>query len=685
MPGQVCRSSDPDARVDLQPATGTLAQALAHATHLLAREPALACTQLDAILQAAPGHPDVLHLLAAARAACDDLAGALEILAPLARQHPQSAPVLRDYGAALARMGQAEHAAVVLRHAATLEPDLPEVWRELADCLDATGDRDAAAAAYLQHVEHAAHDPELMSAAAALVANRIPEAETGLRTRLRRAPTDVAAIRMLAEVAARIGRSEDAQTLLERCLELAPDFFDARSNLALVLHRANQPERALAEVDRLLAVRPGDPAAGNLKAAILCRTGDYAQAIDLYAQLVQLETRNPKLWLSYGHALKTAGHTERAIAAYRHAIQLEPAFGEAWWSLANLKTCRFSASDVQMMQRELVRPGLAETNRLHLEFALGKATEDAGNFAASFGHYARGNAIRRAQVGYAADDTTARVDYVRTHYTPEFFAARAGAGSPARDPIFVVGLPRAGSTLVEQILSSHGAIEGTMELPEITSITRVLRAQGDADAPLPYHAALAALDAGALRALGERYLARTRIQRKTAAPYFIDKMPNNFAHIGLLHLMLPNAKIIDVRRHPMACGFSIFKQHFARGQDFSYSLADIGRYYRDYVALMAHFDRVLPGRIHRVVYEHLIADTEGEVRRLLAYCGLPFEAGCLRFFENPRAVRTASSEQVRQPIYRAGLEHWRHYAAWLGELEAAVGPEILRDYPRAPA
>jgi hypothetical protein len=276
------------------------------------------------------------------------------------------------------------------------------------------------------------------------------------------------------------------------------------------------------------------------------------------------------------------------------------------------------------------------------------------------------------------------VRYIREHYTRDFFDERAGVGSPARDPIFVVGLPRAGSTLIEQILSSHSQVEGTMELPEVISITRLLRMQGDADEAKPYHGALAALDADALRSLGERYLAHTRIQRKTAAPLFIDKMPNNFRHIGLIHLMLPNAKIIDARRHPLGCGFSCFKQHFARGQDFSFRLEDIGHYYRDYVALMAHFDDVLPGRVHRVHYETMVEDTEREVRCLLAYCGLPFDDACLRFFENDHPVRTASAEQVRRPIYREGLDQWRHYAPWLGPLEQALGP-VLAAYPAVPA
>ncbi|HKR75865.1 MAG TPA: sulfotransferase [Rhodanobacter sp.] len=664
-------------------ATGTLEQALAHAARLLERDPALAAEQLDEILQVAHGHPRALQLLAAARLRQDDLPAALAILVPLAQAQPNAAAVHFDLGLALERSGRRQEAIAALRRAVALKPDLPQAWRALGDCLMAAGEREAADAAYVSHVRHATRDPQLMAAAVALAENRIPEAEALLRAQLRRAPTDVAAIRMFAELAARLDRNEDALHLLERCLELAPGFREARRNYALVLHRSNRPEQALAEIERLLADAPEDAGNRNLKAAVLCRTGDYEQAIAIYAALLERYPDNPKLWVSQGHALKTAGHTDRAIAAYRRSLELEPSFGEVWWSLANLKTFRFNAGELATMRGQLARADLGEDDRLHLEFAVGKALEDAGEYEPSFHHYARGNAIRRTQLHYSADDTSARVRHIREHYTREFFAARAGAGCPAPDPIFVVGLPRAGSTLIEQILSSHSQVEGTMELPEIISITRLLREQGDVDDAMPYHAALAALDADALRALGERYLAHTRIQRKTAAPLFIDKMPNNFMHIGLIQLMLPNAKIIDARRHPLACGFSVFKQHFARGQGFSYGLEDIGRYYRDYAALMAHFDAVLPGRVHRVVYERMVEDTEDEVRRLLDYCGLPFEASCLRFFENTRPVRTASSEQVRQPIYREGVDHWRHYEAWLEPLASALGP-VLGSYPEAP-
>ena len=664
-------------------ATGTLEQALAHAERLLASAPALAVEQLDEILAVAANHPAALRLLASARSLKGDVQGALDVLEPLARTQPKWAMVHLDLGLALARCGRGQDAIGALRKAVSLKPDLPQGWRALGDHLMAAGEQDAADAAYANHVRYSTHDPRLMNAAVALAENRIADAEATLREHLRQAPTDVAAIRMFAEVAARVGRNEDALHLLERCLELAPSFHAARQNYVQVLQRSNQPERALVEIRRLLAAEPEHPGYRNLHAVVLCRIGDYAPAIRIYADLLEHYPQHAKVWMSYGHALKTAGYADQAIAAYHRSLQLEPAFGEAWWSLANLKTFRFSSADLAAMREQLVRTELTADDRLHLEFAIGKALEDAGDYAPSFQHYLRGNAIRRAQLHYSADETSARVRRVCMQYTGDFFAERAHVGCLARDPIFIVGLPRAGSTLIEQILSSHSHVEGTMELPEVATITRRLRQQGGTASVLPYHAALAALDAKALRALGEEYLARTRIQRKSSAPLFIDKMPNNFMHIGLIHLMLPNAKIIDARRHPLACCFSAFKQHFARGQSFSYGLEDIGRYYRDYARLMAHFDRVLPGRIHRVLYERIVDDTEGEVRRLLDYCGLPFEASCLQFFQNPRPVRTASSEQVRQPIYREGVDHWRHYAAWLKPLEQALGP-VLESYPAVP-
>ncbi|GAB3360080.1 tetratricopeptide repeat-containing sulfotransferase family protein [Lysobacter tyrosinilyticus] len=662
--------------------TASVDVALAHASRLLATDPALAAEQAGEILRVVD-HPMARLVLGVSHSLRGQHAPALDVLEPLARAQPRWAQAQMELGLARARAGR-DGAIAALRRAVALKPDLPQAWRALGDQLLAADDLDGADAAYAAHVRHSVRDPQLLAAASALNENRIPDAEALLRVHLKQAPSDVAAIRMFAEVAARLGRIEDSELLLQRCLELAPGFHEARRNYAMVLHRANKPAEALAQIDALLQSDARNPAYRNLKAVVLCRVGDYEPAIALYAELLKEFPLQSPIWLSYGHALKTAGHQARAIEAYREAIAREPAFGEAWWSLANLKTFRFSDEDIAAMRAQLARmegrDDADADHRLHLHFALGKALEDRADYAASFQHYEQGNAQRLQQVPYSADETSARVRHAKRLYTPEFFAQRQGFGSNAPDPIFIVGLPRAGSTLLEQILSSHSQVEGTMELPELISVTRALKQQaGDGY----YHDALATLDADAVRALGERYLEGTRIHRKSGAPFFIDKMPNNFAHVGLIQLALPNAKIIDARRHPLACCFSAFKQHFARGQSFSYSLQDLGRYYRDYVELMAHFDAVLPGRVHRVTYERMVDDTENEVRRLLAYCGLPFEEQCLRFFENERPVRTASSEQVRQPIYRDGVDHWKHFEPWLGPLQQALGP-VLDVYPAVP-
>jgi tetratricopeptide (TPR) repeat protein len=590
----------------------------------------------------------------------------MTVAAGNARPTAPSAAASNEFDAAL----------IALRQAAAREPRRAQIWRQLADHLDVAGDRNGAAAAYLEHVRQAVHDPLLMRAAAAVHANRIAEAEALLREQLKRAPTDVVAIRMLAEIAVRIDRAEDAENLLERCLELAPGFRQARHNYAIVLARVNKPEQAIEELDRLLTDEPAHPAYRNLKAVALCHTGDYEQAIGIFDELLRATPGAAPIWLSLGHALKTAGHTDRCIAAYLKCVQLDATFGDAWWSLANLKTFRFDAAQLTQMQATLGRTDVRPEQRTCLEFAVAKALEDGAQYAESFAHYERGNTLRLEQIPYCADDTSVILQRARETYSAEFFRARVGSGCDAADPIFIVGLPRAGSTLVEQILASHSAVEGTMELPDILSITRALRRAASDKRAGAYHAALAQLDREALRELGEQYLARTRIHRKLGRPFFVDKMPNNFAHIGLIHLILPNAKIIDVRRHPLACCFSGFKQHFARGQSFTYGLRNIGRYYRDYVELMAHFDAVLPGRVHRVIYEDLVVDTQSQVHGLLAYCGLPFEESCLRFFDNARPVRTASSEQVRQPIYTGGLDHWQHFDSWLEPLKEALGPAL---------
>jgi tetratricopeptide (TPR) repeat protein len=662
-----------------QEPVGTLEVALAHAATLLASNPTLAAEQADEVLKVAPGNPVATVILGASHRARGNAPAALAILEPLARAHPGWVSPHYELGLALGLAGRSSDAVAALRRAVALKPEMGDAWRALGDHLTATGDVRSADAAYAQHIKTATRDPRLLAPAAALCDGKIAVAEALLRSHLKRFPTDVVAIRMLAEVAARLGRYRDAEALLARCLELAPGFSAARHNYALVLQRQDRFAEALREVERLLEKDPTDTGGRNLKAALLGRLGEVQQSADIYRQVLDQFPTHPKVWHSYGHALRTAGQQAESVAAYRRSIELLPGYGEAYWSLANLKTFRFSADDVARMLEQLDRKDLSVDDRFHFHFALGKALEDAGDYRRSFEHYAEGNRLRRSVIVYDADAVSERVQQTRTLFTAEFLESRKGSGAQAPDPIFIVGMPRAGSTLLEQILSSHSAVEGTMELPDIVAIARDLggrKAGGEVSA---YPGILETLERDELLALGERYLESTRVQRKSAAPYFIDKNPNNWMHAGLIQLILPNARIIDARRHPMSCCFSVFKQHFARGNRFSYDLGELGRYYRDYVELMAHFDMVMPGRVHRAVYERVVDDTEAEVRRLLDYCGLPFEEDCLRFYENERAVRTASSEQVRKPIYRDALDQWTNYQPWLALLEQSLG-QVLQTW-----
>ena len=628
---------------------GTLEVALAHAARLLQTQPKLAADQAEEILNVLPAQPTALLLLGLARRA----------------------------------LGHSGQAMTPLRRAVSLKPDLGPAWLALGDLYTDVGDVRNADLAYSQHIKCSTRDPRMRAAGAALYDNRLAEAESLLRAQVREKPTDVAALRMLAEVAARLRRYGDAEVLLRRCAELAPSFIAARHNLALVLHRQNKSAAALVEIDYCLSIEPCEIGYRNVKAAILGALGEYEASLRLYREVLEAYPNQARIWMSYGHALKTSGRDEEGIFAYRKSIEIMPELGESYWSLANLKTFRFNAQEIGAMRSALRVKDLGAHERFHFHFTLGKALEDESDFEESFEHYAEGNRLRRLEIRYDADEYRERLGRSHVLFTWDFLHERAHAGCPAPDPIFIVGLPRSGSTLLEQILASHSLVEGTMELPDIIAMARRIAGTADNGEGANYPGVLAALTEYQWRSLGEEYLERTRIYRKRSAPFFIDKMPNNFVHLGLILVALPNAKIIDARRHPLACCLSCFKQHFAMGQHFSYSLEDIGRYYCNYVALMAHFDRVAPGRVHRVFYENLVDDTETQVRALLDYCDLDFEPSCLRFYENSRAVRTASSEQVRRPIFHDSVEQWRNFEPWLAPLKIALG-DVLEAYPGVP-
>ncbi len=537
--------------------------------------------------------------------------------------------------------------------------------------------------AYLSALAASTRDPLLARAAIAMLEGRPADAERVLRDLLCDRPSDVAAIHLMAELLVQVGRFDDAIRLSGRAVELAPDFSEARALLARTLQRHNRPGEALVHVERLYASDPLNLSMAMLKASLLVQIGDQPGAARRYAGTLAVQPAQPGMWTRYAHVLRTIGLIDEAIVAYREALALQPTLGEAWWGLANLKTYRFTPADVDAMGAALGQTAEAE-DRLLIYFALGSAHEDAGENEAAFAAYAEGNRIRRGRLDYDAGEIHDQCAREAKLFTPRFLSARAEGGCPAPDPIFVVGMPRAGSTLIEQILASHSMIEGAGELPDLMAIAAGLAERRVDGKAVRYPEMLAGLAPEQRGALGEAYIARARVHRREGKPLFVDKMPNNWMHVGLIRLILPGARIVDARRHPLGCGWSAYTQHFARGQPFTYDLGEFGLYYRDYVAAMAHIDRVMPGRVHRVFYEAMVADTETQVRALLDHLGLPFEAGCLAFHRNDRAVATPSSEQVRRPIFADAVDHWRGFDRWLGPLRDALGP-VLDAYPTVPA
>ena len=649
---------------------------------LLDTDPAAAASKALEILEIAPGHAAATLLLGNARRHCGDAVAAIGVFEGIAATHPQSAVIQLELGRAAVAAGRDRAALAAFERAVQLEPDLADAWRELSGEFAARGDVAMCDATYARYEQLAPADNHLRDAQEAFATRRFAAAVSLLRRELARSPRDVAAMCLLAEVLTAQEDYQEAARILTACLELAPGCGRARFDFALVLHSQQKPGPMLPLIERLLVQEPASLPYRSLKASALTLLGQTDQSIEVLAALLAEHPTNEHLWMNYGHALRAAGRNADAIEAYRHSIRVRPEHGEAYFSLANLKTFRFEAAEVAVMRAQLGRADLQESDAVQLEFALGKALEDTREFAESFSHYARGNALRRSDVQYDADNSSRQMQRQRALYTKQFFAARAGWGAPAPDPVFIVGLPRSGSTLLEQILASHSQVEGTRELPDIPEIAYELGGQLVRLAETAYPESVAALTRDQVSALGERYLGQTRAHRLLAKAQFIDKMPSNFMHLGLIHLMLPNARIIDARRHPLGCCFSNFKQHFQLGLHFTNSLAEIGRFYRDYVELMGHFDAVQPGRVHRVFYEHLVAEPEHEVRRLLDYCRLPFEAACLRFHETRRVVQTASSEQVRQPIYSEGVDQWRNYESWLEPLKTVLGA-LATDYPSA--
>jgi len=648
-----------------------LTKALRHSEALAAAEPLVA---------RAPQNVDLLYLVALNQRYLNRIPEALATLERLEQHHPRFSRLFQERGHCYVALRDAPRAIDAFLRGVNINPALPASWNMLQSLYRMTGDENGAAMA-AQHVATLRNlPPEVVQATSLFSEGELTPAEHIIRAYLLKHGNHVEAMRLLARIGLERDVLDDAEALLEAVVQLAPDYRAARADYARVLLKRQKYLHSRRELETLLRIDPGNRVYLKDYAAACVGLGDYEPIIRLYRELLAEapgagpETADLHLWIA--HSLKTIGQQQEAIEEYRAAIQARPEFGDAWWSLANLKTYRFSAGDIEHMRAAESSQATPPVDRYHLCFALGKALEDRGEFSDSWGFYERGNALKHAENRYLPEITETNTRLQSAVCTREFFAARQGWGVPDPDPIFIVGLPRSGSTLIEQILASHSQVEGTQELADIQRIVLELRGRAtDLENPR-FPSVLADLTPEDFRRLGARYVEDTRIYRKTHRPFFIDKMPNNFRYISLIHLMLPNAKIIDARREPMACCFGNLKQLFSSGQEFSYSIDDIARYYRTYLELMRHWNAVLPGRILKVQHEDVVDDLQSNVRRILDFCGLPFESGCLEFHKTERSVRTASSEQVRQPIFREGLEQWRNYQPWLEPLQRALGDAV---------
>ncbi|HEY3658699.1 MAG TPA: sulfotransferase [Steroidobacteraceae bacterium] len=624
-----------------------------------------------------PENRDVLYMMAVGQRYLQQILEALATLERLEQHHPGFSRLYQERGHCYVALKDAPRAIDAYLKGVNINPALPASWAQLVILYRMTGNTENAAMA-ADHVATLKNlPPEVVSATALFSDGDLTLAENMVRAYLLKNGDHVEAMRLLARIGIAREVLDDAEILLEAVMQLAPDYKAARFEYARVLFDRQKHLRAREELETLLKLEPENRQYLTLYATTCIGLGEHERALTLYRKLLVESPRAADVHLSAAHALKTLGRQDESIEAYRAAAAARPNYGDAYWSLANLKTYRFTEEEITRMRSEEAAPTTALVDRYHLCFALGKALEDRGEYAESYRYYESGNALKKSESRYRPEPIERNTRLQIEVCTHSFFSRRQGVGAQSPDPIFIVGLPRAGSTLLEQILASHSRVEGTQELADIPRM--VLEFQGrDPDLANPrYPRVLAELPPEEFLRLGEKYLSDTRAYRTNKA-FFIDKMPNNFRHIGLIHLMLPNAKIIDARREPMACCFSNLKQLFASGQEFTYSIDDIARYYRTYLDLMQHWDEALPGKILRVWHEDVVDDLEANVRRILDFCGLDFEPACVEFYKTERSVRTASSEQVRQPIFREGLDQWRNYKPWLGELKDTLGDALTR-------
>ena len=598
-------------------------------------------------------------------------AQALEQLEVLEARYPDSGLVRQERGNYYKAIGDLPAAMAAYSEAVGRNDSLLKSWRELVQWHRSNGrtaDADYAARCIAKLTSAPA---ELLLGSNLLNEGELDAAEDVVRAYLVQHGAHIEGMRLLAQLAVKREVMDDAELLLENLMELAPEYHDARFELGTVLQHRRRHLPALIQAQYLLRISPTHRPWLRLYADACDGLGKLDESLRVYQHLLDGDPNDVTLQLAIAHGLRLLRKMPEAVEIFRRVARLPRYMGEASLALANMKTYRFTDEELEHMRRAETAADIEPSDRYQLCFAIGTALEHRKEYEASFRYYERGNALKRAEIVYKPELTERNRQLQEQVCTAEFFAARRGLGCPRPDPIFVVGLPRSGSTLIEQILSSHSKVDGTLELPDLPRLVQQFRTRREGDPP-QYPGILASLTPEELRRLGEIYLEETQVHRQ-GAPFFIDKMLANFRDIGFIHLILPNAKIIDARREPMACCFGNFKQLFVNGQPFTYDLEEVGHYYRHYVGLMDHWDRALPGKVLRVRHEDVVADLEGSVRRMLDFCGLPFESACLEFHKTERSVRTISAEQVRRPINAQGVELWRNYEPWLGPLKKALG------------
>lgn len=630
----------------------------------------------EELLDAEPKNRDALYTLAVARRLQKRFDDSLTLIRDLITLDPANGRAHQEMAHCLRDMGDVQGALAAYQEAVARNNALLGSWQMLKR-LHVQAGREAPADFAAAQVEYLSSLPaQLLTVASLIQEGKMYKAEQLCRHFLQTHGHHVEGMRFLAQIGMSFNVQDEAEFLLESAVVLDPDNIGAHFDYVGTLQKRQKFSEALEQARVLREKDPENPQVDMLYANQNLAVGNFEEALNIYRHRAEDMPNNPGIHLTLGHALKTTGQQKEAIAAYTQAYVVKPDFGDAYWSLANLKTYKFDEAQIASMRELEAAPATQLADRYHLCFALGKALEDHGQYDESFSYYERGNRLKREEVGYDWRRISKEIGQQIEHCTPALFADKAGVGCASDDPIFILGLPRAGSTLLEQILASHSQVEGTMELPNILALAHKLGGRRRIDEEPEYPANLAELTRDELTEFGEAFIRDTQIHRKQGRPYFIDKMPNNFRHIGLIHMILPNAKIIDARRGAMGCCFSGFKQLFAEGQEFTYGLEEIGHYYKDYVALMDHWDRLLPGKILRVRYEEVVGDLDGQVRRVLDFCGLPFEEACINFHQTERAVRTASSEQVRQPIFKGGVDQWEHFSAHLDPLRNILGPQL---------